>query len=249
MKKSLVGLIVSGITAFALLLSGCAALTENKSGKSPDGADMLYTAECEVTVGGEDDKDDISYGGTLSRLGGGMWQFDITSPDTVKGLKLRLDENGINASLGDLAFNLEKDKIPSRAAFLKIFAALDNAAANKNSLDFSETEQNLVYGGNSGGEKYSLLCGKTDNRPCGINIGKISVVFLNFTVNGKAPESTDTQTGTQTESVASSVTSAETTVTTAQTTVTSVSRAPVTAETTVITTPFFTTSEETTREY
>ena len=186
MKKKILRLISLGITAVlaGTILSGCKGLSETLT-QSPSGVDKLYTAQCEITVDGEDDEELLTYGGTLSRLGGGNWELALDKPDTVAGLKIKLGEEGITASLGDLSLNLETDKIPSRAAFMSVFSALDNAAANVNSLDFSETETNLCYHGSCGGEKYTLLC-----------IGKITVILVNFTVTGEAPESTETATET-----------------------------------------------------
>lgn len=197
MKKKIFHLISLGITAVlaGTILSGCKGLSETLT-QSPSGVDKLYTAQCEITVDGEDDEELLTYGGTLSRLGGGNWELALDKPDTVAGLKIKLGEEGITASLGDLSLNLETDKIPSRAAFMSVFSALDNAAANVNSLDFSETETNLCYHGSCGGEKYTLLCDKTNNLPCGLNIGKITVILVNFTVTGEAPESTETATET-----------------------------------------------------
>ncbi|MGN0696857.1 MAG: hypothetical protein ACI4J5_08855, partial [Oscillospiraceae bacterium] len=159
MKKKIFRLISLGLTAAfsAVILGGCKGLGDTLT-QSPSGADKLYTAQCEITVDGEDDEELLTYGGTLSRLGGGNWELALDKPDTVAGLKIKLGEEGITASLGDLSLNLETDKIPSRAAFMSVFSALDNAAANINSLDFSETETNLCYHGNCGGEKYTLLC-------------------------------------------------------------------------------------------
>lgn len=212
MKKKILRLITLGLTAAfsAVILGGCKGLGDTLT-QSPSGADKLYTAQCEITVDGEDDEELLTYGGTLTRLGGGNWELALDKPDTVAGLKIKLGEEGITASLGDLSLNLETDKIPSRAAFMSVFSALDNAAANINSLDFSETETNLCYRGSCGGEKYTLLCDKTNNLPCGLNIGKITVILVNFTITGEAPETAPSETASETTSPESLE---ETTVTT-----------------------------------
>lgn len=249
MKKKIFHLISLGITAVlaGTILSGCNGLGERLT-QSPSGVDKLYTAQCEITVDGEDDEELLTYGGTLNRLGGGNWELTLDKPDTVAGLKIKLGEEGITASLGDLSLNLETDKIPSRAAFMSVFSALDNAAANVNSLDFSETETNLCYHGSCGGDKYTLLCDKTNNMPCGLNIGKITVILVNFTVTGEAPEAT------LPETTAPETTSPETTVTTsaAETETVTVSLETTTTAATTTTEPqtmesiTFTTTETTT---
>ncbi|MGN0690884.1 MAG: hypothetical protein ACI4K7_00865 [Oscillospiraceae bacterium] len=237
MKKKILRLISLGISAVlaGTMLSGCKGLGERLT-QSPSGADKLYTAQCEITVDGEDDEELLTYGGTLNRLGGGNWELTLDKPDTVAGLKIKLGEEGITASLGDLSLNLETDKIPSRAAFMSVFSALDNAAANVNSLDFSETETNLCYHGSCGGEKYTLLCDKTNNMPCGLNIGKITVILVNFTITGEAPEATVPET------TSPETASPETTVTT---TATETETVTVSLETTAATTTVTTTSPQT----
>lgn len=247
MKKYFIKKIFAGIAAAAFLLCGCTNPIAQSGGMSPKGVDKLYTAVCEITVEGEDEAAEaLVYSGDICRLGGGFWELSLAEPETVAGLKISLGPEGIGASLGDLNFNLETDKIPSRASFMKIFSALDNAAASVNDLKFSENETNLCYGGSCGGEKYTLLCDKAQNMPCGLVIGRINVVFTSFTVTGEPPETSVTSSGTVT-----GTTSATTVTTTAPVTesssMPSVTLVSTSAETTAFTTavPETTTSSQT----
>lgn len=256
MKMKLLRSLTFGLAAVfsAVIFCSCKGI-DNPLTQSPSGADKLYTAQCEITVDSDEGEELLTYGGILSRLGGGNWELAIDKPETVAGLKIKLGEDGITASLGDLSLNLETDKIPSRAAFMSIFSALDNAAANINSLDFSETETNLCYHGNCGVEKYTLLCDKTNNMPCGLNIGKITVIMVNFTVTGNAPESSEASPSESVTETTVPETIEETTITTTKTETepVTVSLETTTAATTItepqtITSMTFTTTEATTTE-
>lgn len=245
MKKKLLRSLTFGLAAVfsAAILCSCKGI-DNPLTQSPSGADKLYTAQCEITVDNDEGEELLTYGGMLSRLGGGNWELTLDKPETVAGLKIKLGEDGITASLGDLSLDLETDKIPSRAAFMSIFSALDNAAANINSLDFSETETNLCYHGTCGGEKYTLLCDKTNNMPCGLNIGKITVIMVNFTVTGNenlpsesvtettVPETIEETTVTTTETETETVTVSLETTTAATTTTEPQTMEPITFTTT-----------------
>lgn len=236
MKGSFFKKFFSCAAAAALLLCGCTnPLASQGGGISPGGVDKLYTAVCDITVEGEDETAEaLDYSGNICRLGGGFWELSLTDPETVAGLKISLGPEGIGASLGDLNFNLETDKIPSRAAFMKIFSALDNAAASANELKQSENETNLCYTGSCGGDKYTLLCDKAQNMPCGLIIGKINVTFSSFTVTGEAPETSSTGTETGTTAGTTVTTAAATTVT--ESSMPSISLIPPTSETTATTT-------------
>lgn len=248
-KQVFFGLVVIA----AILFTGCSGSEIIGNTDSPNAVDKLYTAESEITVTDENGEE-FDYSGVLTRKGGGMWEMDITSPETVKGLKITLDDSGINASLGDLNFNLEADKIPSKNSFLKIFSVLDNIAANKNNLKMTETENDLCYKGELNGESYTLLCDKVNNNPCGLKLPEINVLFISFTVTGEAAENSESTQTTQSSAETSVSVNLETsevtavpeeTKTEATSTVTAtetVSQTTVTSENAVMTTPMFTTS-------
>lgn len=240
MKKYFFRKIFAGLASAAFLLCGCTNPIAQSSGISPGGVDKLYTAICDITVEGDDEASEaLAYSGNICRLGGGFWELSLTEPETVAGLKISMGPEGIGASLGDLNFNLETDKIPSRAAFMKIFSVMDNAAASVNDLKLSENETNLCYSGSCGGEKYTLLCDKAQNMPCGLIIGRINVVFTSFTVTGEPPETSVTSSGTVTGTTAA--TTVTTTVTTTapvteSSSMPSVTLVPPASETTSVTT-------------
>lgn len=236
MKKYFFRKIFAGLASAAFLLCGCTNPIAQSSGISPGGVDKLYTAICDITVEGDDEASEaLAYSGNICRLGGGFWELSLTEPETVAGLKISLGPEGIGASLGDLNFNLETDKIPSRAAFMKIFSVMDNAAASVNDLKLSENETNLCYSGSCGGEKYTLLCDKAQNMPCGLIIGRINVVFTSFTVTGEPPETSVTSSGTVTGTTAATTVTTTAPVTESSS-MPSVTLVPPASETTSVTT-------------
>lgn len=176
-------LVFTAAAGCTMLLCGCFG-GKGTPDSSPADLDKMYTAECEITV--ENSEEDIlCYTGVISRMGGGFWELSLASPETVAGLKIKLDSEGITASLGELNFKLEHDKIPSRASFMAIFGALDNAALDSGNLTFSETETELCYYGTYNGCKYTISYNKADNTLSGLNIGNVDVRFSCFTVTGE----------------------------------------------------------------
>lgn len=218
----------------AVLLCGCAFPSAGTSSSAPNGIDKLYTVDAEIAVAGNDDEEELVYSGKMSRLGGGMWELELTAPETVSGLKIALGEEGITASLGDLNFRLETEKIPSKAAFMSVFGALDNAAADVNGLTFSETETNLCWYGTYNGGKYTLLYNKADNSLCGLEMQGISVRFSCFCITGNDSSVTASPSETA-SSETSSAASVSETVTTVPTETTTIFTAP-TIETPTVTT-------------
>ena len=185
LRKPLAALSCAVFILAGYILTGC-SLSSPMSVKAPD-ADKLYTVQCEITV--KNGGDEFTYSGSMSRLGGGIWEMTLASPDTVKGLKLGMDSSGITASLGDLNFRLESDKIPDRAAFVTVFGILDNAAAAED-LRFAETETALCYYGSCSGTRYTLKYDKATNTLCSLETDGITAEFTGFTVTGSASSET-----------------------------------------------------------
>ena len=170
-------LLTAAVTGSFLFLTGCfadGALSGTE--KSAPGLDGMYSAECEITC--TENEEEFVYGGKMTRMGGGSWQLELETPDTVKGLKITVGDDGMNASLGELSFRLETEKIPNRAAFLTVLGVLDSAA--NGGLRFTETETEFCYKGTYGEENYTLKYEKAGNTLCGLECGSVSAVFTGF---------------------------------------------------------------------
>ena len=70
--------------------------------------------------------------------------MELTSPDTLKGLKVALSGDVVNSSLGELTFSMPAEKMPDLSPFMEIFSVLDSAASA------AEQGETLVSGENGG---------------------------------------------------------------------------------------------------
>ena len=179
-KRTVYGMISAAAVGVTMIFGGC-AYKSGTDGNTAPGLDGLYSADCEIVCSASDEE--MIYSGKMTRLGGGSWELVFDTPETVKGLKLTLDSEGMTASMGDLNFRLETDRIPNKAAFITVFGILDDAAA-ADDLRFAETETALCYYGKYGDENYTLSYNKAENTLCAIETGNITVSVEGFAVNG-----------------------------------------------------------------
>lgn len=137
---------ISVTACFALLLGGCsfneiAGLPPEPEITSP------YTAVCAVTsyiTPPDGEETEFCFSGNIKRLGTGFWEMELTSPDTLKGLKVALSGDVVNSSLGELTFSMPAEKMPDLSPFMEIFSVLDSAASA------AEQGETLVSGENGG---------------------------------------------------------------------------------------------------
>lgn len=93
-----------------------------------------YTCKCEVTAGiippGSDsgEETEFAFSGSLKRLGAGFWEMEITSPDTVSGMKLASCDGNLSSSLGELSMEVPAENVPDTSPVSAIFEALDRIA-------------------------------------------------------------------------------------------------------------------------
>ncbi len=115
--------------------------------KTPD-LDKQYTAEMSVQAG------ELEFSCTVKRFGTEFWQMSVGSPDTIAGLEIQMNSDGVKAQLDGLEFDITAENIRDKAAFALIFKALDNAALSK--LSCTETEEGMYYEGEAGGLLYRI---------------------------------------------------------------------------------------------
>ena len=90
--------------------------------------------------------DDMELEGTMTRLGTGMWEMNITAPESMAGLNIKRNDTGMDISLGGLEICIEQDKINQGAFAELIFKAIDSCAA-MDELTLEESENGLQYTG------------------------------------------------------------------------------------------------------
>lgn len=134
-------IIAAGITACSVT---------DLSGAPKPQLDGGYTCKCEVTAGiippGSDSNEEceFAFSGTVKRLGKGFWEMDISSPDTIAGMKLSSCDGDLSSSLGELSMGVSAENVSDKSPVSALFAALDKVA-----LDL-ENGAELTLGDNGG---------------------------------------------------------------------------------------------------
>ncbi len=133
------------IVIITIMLTACKTIKEAVTAKTPD-LNKAFSCEFTLTAFGEDKAAKMEVGGTMRRLGTGMWEMDITAPETMAGLHISFGDNGLTASLGELTLDIERENINEAAMFRLMFDAVDNCAAMPD-LTLAKTENGLEYSG------------------------------------------------------------------------------------------------------
>ena len=82
----------------------------------------------------------------MTRYGTGIWEMNITAPETVKGLNIRYNEGATSVSLGSLTLDIDSSKLNDTAMFKRIFDAFDSCAA-MHDIELYEKDGAVVYNG------------------------------------------------------------------------------------------------------
>ena len=138
-------MIAAGITA--------CSVTELTGAPRPQ-LDGGYTCKCEVTAGiippGSDSNEEceFAFSGTVKRLGKGFWEMDITSPDTIAGMKLTSCDGDLSSSLGELSMGVSAENVSDNSPVSALFASLDKIALDlENGAELSSGDNGgWVYG-------------------------------------------------------------------------------------------------------
>ncbi|MDR0992049.1 MAG: hypothetical protein LBL87_04010 [Ruminococcus sp.] len=147
-KKAITALVCAALAIIALYaLSGCDKFKNAVSGVP--NLDIPYSAEIEI------DSEDLSLTANVKRLGTGIWEMEITSPETLKGLKITYDEDKITSVYDGIITETPIDKIPTDSIFLQIFQAADNAA-NIESPDITEKDGDFFISGSIPASAYTI---------------------------------------------------------------------------------------------
>lgn len=205
-------------------LSACAVSDLAPSPKPK--LDGGFICECTVTAGiippGSDSSEEtkFEFSGSLKRLGAGFWEFDISSPETISGIKLTSCDGDLSSSLGELSFDLAAENVPRKSPVYALFTAMDNmSAAFENGAELTS--------GNEGGWVYTadgisaVFDGDGVITSLALASPKLTARFANFSESETMIETTSESTAaapiaTIPETVSEMVTSAppETTTTT-----------------------------------
>lgn len=167
---------LSIVLLIVILLTVCTSCKSVDGGflsKTPD-MNVPYEAEIKVQSG------ELEFSGKIKRYGTEFWEMSVNSPETLAGLELAMNSEGVKATLGELVLDVPMENVRSTAVFALIFKALDNAAANK--LFCTETEEEMYYEGEFGGTVYRLTFDKESLKPVLLEIPgtALSAEFIGY---------------------------------------------------------------------
>lgn len=206
-------IIAAGITACSVT---------DLSGAPKPQLDGGYTCKCEITAGiippGGDSNEEceFAFSGTVKRLGKGFWEMDITSPDTIAGMKLTSCDGDLSSSLGELSMGVSAENVSDKSPVSALFTALDKIA-----LDLENGAE--LTSGDNGGWVYgcdginAVFDGDGVITSMAVSSPKMTVNFTEFCVSeeivtseniSSAPESTSSS---KSESTVTTVSVPETT--------------------------------------
>lgn len=171
------------VTVLVVMLSGCSKLKNAVMDEHPD-ISSPFSCSFNISL---DESTDIS--GTMSKLGTGIWSMDITAPETMAGLHISYNTEGVKASLDELELQIPKEKINGGAAFELIFSAIDSYAANA-APALTETEEGLQYIGELTQTGFTLTFDRDSLQLTKIDFGDtgISAEISNVGVLGAEPQ-------------------------------------------------------------
>ena len=130
-----------------MLFTGCKFIKENIVPHQPN-MDRPFSCAFELTAF-EDDRDSkMTVSGDMTRYGTGIWEMNITSPETMNGLNIKYSDGSTIASLGSLTLEIESGKLNDTAMFKRIFDAFDACAAMHN-IELYNSDDSAVYNADS----------------------------------------------------------------------------------------------------
>lgn len=138
-----------------IIAAGISACSVSDLAPSPQPKlDGGFTCECTVTAGiippdsDSGEETEFAFSGNLKRLGAGFWELELTSPETVSGMKMTSSDGELSSSLGELSFELAAENVPRKSPVIALFTAIDNmSAAFENGAELTS--------GNEGGWVYT----------------------------------------------------------------------------------------------
>lgn len=132
-----------------IIAAGISACSVSDLAPSPEPKlDGGFTCECTVTAGiippGSDsgEETEFVFSGNLKRLGAGFWELEISSPETISGIKLTSYDGELSSSLGELSFDLVPEDVPQKSPVYALFTAIDNMSyAFENGAELTSGEE------------------------------------------------------------------------------------------------------------
>lgn len=128
-----------------IFFTSCKFFKENIIPRQPK-LDEAFSCTFELTAFADDRDSKMTISGDMTRYGTGIWEMNITAPETMKGLNIKYNEGSTTASLGSLTLEIESDKLNEAAMFKRIFDAFDSCAA-LHDMELFDNGEAAVYNG------------------------------------------------------------------------------------------------------
>ncbi len=128
-----------------VLFTSCKSIKDTIIPRQPK-LDQPFSCTFVWTACADDRDSKMDVSGDITRYGTEIWEMNITSPDTMKGLNIKYNEGSTTASLGSLTLEIESGKLNEAAMFKRIFDAFDSCAALHDMELFDDGEA-AVYNG------------------------------------------------------------------------------------------------------
>lgn len=128
-----------------LLLTACKSIKDTIIPRQPK-LDKAFSCSFDLTAFADDRDSKMCVSGDMTRYGTGIWEMNITAPETVKGLNIRYNEGTTAVSLGSLTLDIDSSKLNDTAMFKRIFDAFDSCAA-MHDIELYEKDGAVVYNG------------------------------------------------------------------------------------------------------
>ncbi len=165
MKKRTVLLLLTAV--FILTAAGCKSIQNAVKSRTPD-INKAFTSEVLIKYNGAEAK------GVITRYGTGIWDMEISEPESLAGLNISYGNNGITAELGELAFKIPIENVNTNAVFSAIFNSVDSAAGSAGMI-YEQTDAGNTYTGENANGRYILVFNPQNNMLTGISIPDLGI--------------------------------------------------------------------------
>lgn len=132
-----------------------------------------YTANVEISY------DDDTYCATIHRIGQGVWDAELTEPDTVKGMSTHYENGEVGVKYKGISVSLPDGALPMKNVLAKTFSVLDSIYTDPNIKAKSAEAGSVVIEGESEETKF-IITFNADGELLSVNIPsyKLSVKVI-----------------------------------------------------------------------
>ncbi len=137
MKK--IGHFILAAAMTALIFTSCEKSGGGLLSKSPEIAPQ-FEAEMKIQSG------ELELSADVKRYGTEFWEMSVTAPESMAGLSVSMNSEGVIAGYDGLSLSVPAEDIRDGAVFSMLFKAFDNAVS-VGKLSCNESEEGFTYEG------------------------------------------------------------------------------------------------------